>query len=184
MGMGMSTPSVLAVARASEHRFSKSPADAIEVVAGLGVAGDAHAGKKVQHLSRVRANPEQPNLRQVHLIHAELFDELRGSGFAIEPGNLGENITTRAIDLLELSRDTILKIGPSVVLRVTGLRNPCCQINDFAPGLLKHVAIKTDQGIVRKAGIMTVAVSSGRIRPGDDIVVVVPNGPHIALERV
>ncbi|WP_298465560.1 MOSC domain-containing protein [uncultured Erythrobacter sp.] len=180
----MNSPSVQAVARDGEHRFSKSLAETIEIVAGIGVAGDVHAGEKVQHLSRVRANPAQPNLRQVHLIHSELFDELGKSGFSIQPGDLGENITTRGIDLLSLGRDTLLKIGGDAVLRVTGLRNPCGQIDDFAPGLLKHVVNKTDQGIVRKAGIMTVAVSSGMVRPGDPITVESLSGLHIPLERV
>jgi len=175
---------VLAVCSHAEHRFSKPQVDTIDIVAGLGVEGDAHFGRNVQHLSRVRANPDQPNLRQVHLIHTELFDELEPNGFSIQPGDLGENITTRGIDLLGLGRDTLLKIGASVVLRVTGLRNPCSQIDAFAPGLLKHVAFKTKQGIVRKAGIMTVAVSGGTITRGDKIVVEKPNGVHVPLERV
>jgi len=184
MGMGLNSPSVIAVCRDSEHRFSKTEAVEIEIVAGLGVVGDSHSGEKAQHRSRVRANPNKLNLRQVHLIHAELFDDLERSGFSIQPGDLGENITTCGVDLLGLGRDTLVKIGGSAVLHVTGLRNPCGQIDTFAPGLLKHVAIKTDQGIVRKAGIMTIAVSGGTVRQGDEIVVEEPGGPHIPLELV
>ena len=175
---------VIAVCSDGEHRFSKQLTDRIEIIAGLGVSGDAHAGEKVQHLSRVRADPEQPNLRQVHLMHAELFEELSGKGFSIRPGDLGENITTAGIDLLALGRDTRLRIGPDAVLKVTGLRNPCGQIDTFARGLLKEVAIKTADGIVRKAGIMTIAEAGGVVEPGDAIEVVSPDGPHIPLERV
>ncbi|MEL6877681.1 MAG: MOSC domain-containing protein [Pseudomonadota bacterium] len=175
---------VESVCRDAEHQFSKRPCESIEIIAGIGVKGDAHAGEKVQHLSRVRANPDQPNLRQVHLIHSELFEELGAKGYAIKAGDLGENITTREIDLLSLSRDTLLTIGESVVLRVTGLRNPCAQIDAFAPGLLEKVAIKTDHGIVRKAGIMTVAETSGSVKEGDVISVQPPSGPHSPLERV
>ena len=175
---------MIAVCRDGEHRFSKSPTDRIEIIAGLGVRGDAHAGEKVQHLSRVRADPDQPNLRQVHLIHAELFDELTDKGFSLRAGDLGENITTRGIDLLSLGRETVLRVGPEVVLKVTGLRNPCAQIEAFATGLLKEVAIKTDAGIVRKAGIMTIAVEGGRVVPGDIIEIETHDGPHIPLERV
>ncbi|MDJ0641731.1 MAG: MOSC domain-containing protein [Erythrobacter sp.] len=175
---------VLSVHRDHEHRFSKRPARRLRIIQGIGVEGDAHAGEKVQHLSRVRADPNQPNLRQVHLMHAELFDELAASGFVVKPGNLGENITTSGIDLLGLGRDTLLRIGPDVVLKVTGLRNPCRQIEAFAPGLLKEVAIKTEHGIVRKAGIMTIAVAGGHVAPGDAIAIEPPKGPHIPLERV
>ena len=175
---------VEAVHRDGEHRFSKQAADNIRILAGHGVEGDAHAGDRVQHLSRVRADPTQPNLRQVHLMHAELFDELAGKGFTVNPGDLGENISTRGIDLLGLGRDTILRIGEDVVLRVTGLRNPCGQIEAFAPGLLKEVALKTPHGVVRKAGIMCVALESGTVKPGDAIRVVPSKGPHIPLERV
>lgn len=175
---------VIAVCRADEHRFSKSPCAKIELIAGIGVEGDAHAGVHVQHLSRVRADPTQPNLRQVHLIHGELFEELARNGFELHPGDLGENIATQGINLLGLARDTRLHLGDDVVLRVTGLRNPCAQIDSFTPGLLKEVAVKTEQGIIRKAGIMTVVERGGTVKPGDTISAVAPAGPHIALERV
>ncbi len=177
-------PQVISVCRDAEHSFSKQPCGEIEIVAGLGVKGDAHAGEKVQHLSRVRADPEQPNLRQVHLIHSELFDEMADKGFDLASGDLGENITTRGIDLLALGRGTRLKIGREAVLEVTGLRNPCAQIEAFMPGLLKQVAIKTDEGIVRKTGIMTIARKGGRISAGDPITAIPADGPHIPLERV
>lgn len=182
--MGPVSASVLSVHRDAEHRFSKVPCDQITVIQGLGVEGDAHAGKTVKHRSRVAVDPTQPNLRQVHLIHAELFEEMAGHGFDLKPGDLGENITTRGIDLLALGRGTRLEIGESVVLEVTGLRNPCAQIEAFAPGLLKHVAIKTPQGIVRKSGIMTIAVAGGAIEPGVTITAIAPQGPHVPLERV
>jgi len=175
---------VEAVHRDAGHNFSKHAVGHINILAGFGVEGDAHAGSQVQHLSRVRADPTQPNLRQVHLMQAELFDELAESGFTVRPGDLGENITTRGIDLLALGRGTILRIGEEAVLRVTGLRNPCAQIVAFAPGLLKHLAVKTPEGIIRKAGIMCVAIKTGGVAPGDAIAVEPPEGPHIPLERV
>lgn len=178
------TGEVIAVCSASEHQFSKRSADKIEIRAGYGVEGDAHAGERVQHLSRVRVDPDQPNLRQVHLIQGELFEELLDKGFAIDPCDLGENITTRGIDLLSLGRDTLLRIGDDAVLSVTGLRNPCHQIDTFAAGLLKEVAVKTEGRVVRKAGIMTVALKSGVVRPGDIIRVESPDGPFIPLDRV
>ncbi len=184
MGMVSKAAHVSAVHLDGEHRFSKQPADMIRIIAGLGVEGDAHAGERVQHLSRVRADPTQPNLRQVHLMHCELFEELAGKGFTVRPGDLGENISTSGIDLLALGRDTILRIGERAVLRVTGLRNPCGQIEAFAPGLLKQVAVKTDQGLVRKAGIMCIALESGEVKPGDAITIEPPQGEHIPLERV
>ncbi|WP_238694268.1 MOSC domain-containing protein [Nocardioides daphniae] len=134
----MSSPRVVAVCRDGEHRFSKTPVEAIALVAGRGVEGDAHAGEHVQHRSRVRRDPLQPNLRQVHLIHAELFDEARAAGHELSPGDLGENVTTGGLDLLALPVGTLLDLGGPVV-RLTGLRNPCAQINTFRPGLLKVV---------------------------------------------
>lgn len=175
---------VLAVARAGGHRFSKTPSDAIKLAAGRGVTGDAHCGETVKHRSRVAVDPAQPNLRQVHLIHRELFTELGAEGYCLCPGDLGENITTQGIDLLGLARDTMLHVGSDAVLRVTGLRNPCAQIDRFAPGLLRFLAVKTAAGIVRKAGIMAVVERGGLVRPGDEIVVVGPPGPHRPLEPV
>jgi MOSC domain-containing protein YiiM len=177
--------SVVAVSVDSEHRFSKPNVGVIRVVEGLGVEGDTHSGVTVQHRSRVRRDPTQPNLRQVHLMHLELHDELRTLGYDVKPGELGENVTTRGIDLLGLPRGTLLRIGPEAVLEVTGLRNPCNQINDFTPGLLKHVLFKNSSGgLVRKAGIMSVVLAGGVIRTDDPIAVDLPDGPHVPLEPV
>jgi MOSC domain-containing protein YiiM len=176
---------VVAVARDGGHRFSKAPADEITLSAGLGVDGDAHQGVTVQHRSRVAVDPTQPNLRQVHLIQAELFDELAGKGFAVGPADLGENITTRGLDLLALPRDAVLAIGTRVRLAVTGLRNPCAQIERFRTGLLAAVLDRGPEGqVIRKAGIMTVVLDGGPIRPGDPIAVALPPLPHHPLERV
>ena len=174
---------VVAVHSSTRHAFSKDPRTQIELITGLGIRGDAHAGAKVQHLSRVRANPTQPNLRQVHLIHCELFDEMELHGFEIRPGQLGENISTLGIDLLALGRDDRLHIGEAV-LAVTGLRNPCAQIEAFRPGLLWHLAYRRGEAIVRKAGIMTIVERGGWIRPGNAIRVEPARDTPIALDRV
>ena len=163
---------VVAVHRRSDHAFSKDTVPAIELVAGHGVRDDAHGGATVRHRSRVAKDPTQPNLRQVHLLHAELFDNLRERGFAIEAGQLGENITTRGVDLLGLSVGALLRIGSDVVIRVTGLRNPCQQLDDFRPGLLAAVLDRSADGtIIRKIGIMGTVQQSGAVRAGDRIVV-------------
>jgi MOSC domain-containing protein YiiM len=178
-------PIVVAVSRDGEHRFSKAVAAEITLLVGLGVEGDAHAGVTVQHRSRVAADPTQPNLRQVHLIHAELFAELRDQGFEVGPGQLGENITTSGIDLLRLSRGTRLRLGPEAVVEVTGLRNPCAQINSFRSGLLGSVLSRDENGdVVRKSGVMGVVVHGGLVRPGDSIGVDLPAGPQHNLQRV
>ncbi|MBD8079504.1 MOSC domain-containing protein [Cellulosimicrobium arenosum] len=183
--MTTSRPRVVSLASDDAHRFSKHVAQEVRVVEGSGVVGDAHAGATVQHRSRVRADPTQPNLRQVHLIHAELLDELAGSGFDVAPGDLGENITTRDVDLLGLPRGTRLAIGPEVVLEVTGLRNPCQQINDFWPGLLKQVLTPDGAGgVVRRAGIMSVVRQGGTISAGDTIEVTRPETEHRPLAPV
>ena len=175
---------VVGVAADGAHRFAKPLCTAITIVAGIGVAGDAHAGETVQHRSRVKLDPTQPNLRQVHLIHAELLDALAAEGFAVAPGQLGENITTRALDLLRLPRGTRLAVG-GAVLEVTGLRNPCRQIEAFRPGLLARLARKRGDGAIeRLAGIMAVALSGGEVRAGDAIRVDLPAGPHWPLEPV
>jgi MOSC domain-containing protein YiiM len=176
---------VLAVASSDVHGFSKQLRDAVTVVEGLGITGDTHAGVTVQHRSRVRRDPSQPNLRQVHLIHSELFDELRGAGYDVGPGDLGENVTTQGIDLLGLPRGTRLRLGADVLLEVTGLRNPCQQINDFRAGLLKEVVRPDgDGGVIRKGGIMTVVLQGGLVRPGDPIAVELPAEPHETLAPV
>ena len=176
---------VVAVARSPVHGFSKPETDVIELVAGLGVDGDAHQGITVKHRSRVAQDPTQPNLRQVHLIHAELHDELQEKGFAVFPGAMGENITTRHIDLLSLPRGARLAIGETAIVEVTGLRNPCAQLDTFLPGLMKAVLDTAPDGsLIRKAGIMGVVISGGLVRAGDDIVVSLPEPPYIRLERV
>jgi MOSC domain-containing protein YiiM len=162
-------PAVAAVHRSSSHSFSKLAEDSIMLVEGLGVQGDAHMGRTVKHRSRVARDPTQPNLRQVHLLHAELFDELKAAGFAVWPGDLGENITTRGIDLLGLSAGTRLHIGDAVI-EVTGLRNPCSQIDRFQKGLMAAVLDRDAQGgLVRKAGVMGVVLAGGEVRAGDPI---------------
>lgn len=176
---------VIAVAKDAGHCFSKQCVSEVRILAGLGVEGDAHLGVTVKHRSRAAADPSQPNLRQVHLIHAELFDELAGQGFQIKPADLGENITTRGIDLLSLPHGTRLRIGAEVVLKITGLRNPCGQIEEFQSGLLAAVLGRGAQGqLIRKSGVMSVALAGGVIRPGDSIQADLPLPPYLPLERV
>jgi MOSC domain-containing protein YiiM len=176
---------VIAVARDAGHNFSKEIVDEIQIITGLGVEGDAHKGKKVKHRSRVKADPAQPNLRQVHLIHSELFDEVGNRGFTVKPGDLGENITTEGVDLLRLPLGTVLEVGENARLEVTGLRNPCAQIDSFQKGLLSAVLDKGPNGeLIRKSGIMTIVLQSGRVRPGDRIDVQLPDPPFRPLERV
>ncbi|MBO0594838.1 MOSC domain-containing protein [Nesterenkonia sp. E16_7] len=176
---------VVSVSQSAEHSFSKKPLRSCVLVEGLGVQGDAHAGETVQHLSRVQADPTQPNLRQVHLIHAELFDELGAEGFSVRPGDLGENITTRGVDLLSLPEGTVLHIGETAVVQVTGLRTPCFQIDRFQSGLLKAVLPRDSEGnVVRKAGVMGIVCAGGEVSVGDGIRVEFPAEPHRALERV
>lgn len=176
---------VVAVNKSSIHTFSKYNCEKIMLLAGLGVEGDAHMGQKVKHRSRVAKDPHQPNLRQVHLIHIELFDELEKKGFRVSSGDLGENITTQGIDLLSFPRDTILLAGPTAKIKITGLRNPCKQINTFQEGLMKAVLVQDEAGnLVRKAGVMGIVLASGEVKKGDEIEVVLPPQPHVQLERV
>ena len=179
------TGTVIAVSLSNTHGFSKSNRDSIKLLAGLGVEGDAHCGTMVQHRSRVAKDPSQPNLRQVHLIHAELHDELKNAGFDISPGQMGENITTRGIDLLALPTNTRLRLGNKAVIQITGLRNPCAQLNRFEPGLMSAVLNKDEQGnVIRKAGVMGVVLTSGVVCVGDIIRVEFPPKPYKSLERV
>ena len=183
--MNVSSGHVAAVHSSSVHEFSKTSRQVIALLAGLGVAGDAHAGTTVQHRSRVAADPTQPNLRQVHLIHAELHEELRAKWFRVEPGEMGENVTTHGLDLLSLPRGTRLCLGTKAVVEVTGLRNPCAQLNTFQPDLMDALINRDEQGnLIRKAGIMGVVLTGGEVRPGDHIRVELPPPPHLPLERV
>jgi MOSC domain-containing protein YiiM len=174
--------SVVAVSSRTGHHFSKTPGLSIRLLRGLGVAGDAHMGETVKHRSRVRRDPTQPNLRQVHLMHAELFSELRAKGFVVQPGDLGENVTTEGIDLLALPSGTRLHLGASAVVEITGLRNPCIQIDNFQKGLMAATLDRdADGNLVRKAGIMSIVVREGDVRPGDAIGVELPDMPHRPL---
>lgn len=176
---------VEAVSQRSTHRFSKQPRMWIRLLEGLGVEGDAHLGITVKHRSRVARDPTQPNLRQVHLLHRELLDELEPQGFVIGPGDIGENILTRGVDLLGLPTGAVLRIGEAAEVSVTGLRNPCVQLDRFKPGLMAATLDRdADGGLIRKAGIMAVVLTGGEVRPGDRIEVILPLEPHRRLRPV
>ncbi len=176
---------VVAVNCSPTHTLSKPTQERIFLVAGLGVEGDAHMGATVKHRSRVACNPKDPNLRQVHLLHAELHDELRQGGFVLTPGRMGENITTRGVDLLGLPVGALLRLGKTAVVQITGLRSPCAQLDALQPGLMAAVLARDAQGkLVRKAGIMAIVLVSGEVRPGDPIHVELPEGAHLPLVPV
>jgi MOSC domain-containing protein YiiM len=176
---------VLGVSRSATHSFSKQPAPAIRLLAGLGVAGDAHMGVTVRHRSRVKKTPDAPNLRQVHLLQAELLEELRAAGFDLRPGSIGENITTRGLDLLGLPTGTSLYLGAEAVVEITGLRNPCLQLDRYQPGLMAAVLDRAADGtLIRKAGVMAIVRAGGEVRPGDPIRIALPEEPHRKLECV
>ncbi len=176
---------VTAVCSSGDYTFRKPPRESVTLLAELGVEGDVHAGVTVRHRSRVARDPSQPNLRQVHLIHEELFAEVAAAGFPVRPGELGENITTRGIDLLGLPTGTLLHLGAEAVVEITGLRNPCHQIDDFQHGLLQQVVGRDEAGnVVRKAGVMSVVLTGGAVRPGDPVAVVLPDAPHHPLQPV
>ena len=179
------TGTVESVSASPTHTMAKPPQLSIRLLAGLGVEGDAHMGEKVKHRSRVARDPDQPNLRQVHLIHAELHDELHANGFDLTAGQLGENITTRGIDILGLPTGTRLHLGDDAVVEVTGLRTPCAQLNGIQPGLLDAVLDHDAQGnLIRRAGIMAVVLTGGEVRPGDPVRVELPAAPRAALQPV
>jgi MOSC domain-containing protein YiiM len=176
---------VAAVSRSPTHTFTKPTADSIRLVAGLGVDGDAHQGRTVKHRSRLARFGDTPNLRQVHLIHAELFDELGEAGFAVSPGQMGENVTTRAVDLLGLPTGARLHLGNEAIVEVTGLRNPCRQLDRLQPGLMAATLARDAAGnLIRKAGIMGIVVVGGEVCEGDPIQVELPALPHQPLAPV
>jgi MOSC domain-containing protein YiiM len=176
---------IIAVASDRGHNFSKPSRASIRLIAGLGIEGDAHLGETVQHLSRLRRDPGASNLRQVHLIHAELHDELRAKGFRVEAGEMGENITTQGIDLLGLPVNARLHLGPAAIVEVKGLRNPCGQLDGLQPGLMAATLDKDSDGnLIRKAGVMAIVIASGEVKPGDAIHVELPDGPHERLAPV
>jgi MOSC domain-containing protein YiiM len=181
----MSAARVLAVAVSPGHGFSKQAVAEVTLLAGLGVAGDAHAGQTVKHRSRVARDPTQPNLRQVHLLHAELFEELAGQGFTLAPGDIGENVTTRGLDLLALPTGAVLRLGAEAEVEITGLRNPCAQLDRFAPGLMQATLGRAADGaLIRKAGVMAVVRRGGVVRAGDPIAVTLPLGVPAPLAPV
>ena len=180
----MIAASVVAVCCDARHNLIKPTRDQITLVAGFGVKGDAHFGETVQHLYDKRRNPDAPNLRQVHLIHAELFEDLSEQGFTVRAGQMGENITTRGIDLLKLSRGATLHIGEAVI-EITGLRNPCRKLNKIQDGLLPAVLGQWDDGsVLAKTGVMGIILKGGVVRPGDGIAIKAPYGPHQRLRPV
>jgi MOSC domain-containing protein YiiM len=176
---------VVAVSCSGSHSMSKPARETIKLLAGLGVEGDAHLGKTVKHRSRVARNPSEPNLRQVHLLHAELHDELRAAGFVMAPGEMGENITTSGIDLLGLPSGTRLRLGDAAIIEVTGLRNPCRQLDGLRPGLMAATLDRDSKGnLIRKAGVMAVVIEGGVVRAGDKIGIELPATPHQPLKPV
>ncbi|GAA1786909.1 MOSC domain-containing protein [Luedemannella flava] len=178
-------PVVTAVSRSATHDFSKRNEPSVRLLTGLGIEGDAHSGVTVKHRSRVARDPSQPNLRQVHLIHAELHDELAAAGYTVVAGDMGENITTRGVDLLGLPTGARLRLGATALVEITGLRNPCPQLNGFQAGLMQAVLDRdADGNVIRKGGIMGIVLADGDVHPGDPITVTLPPLPHTPLAPV
>ncbi|HJP75400.1 MAG TPA: MOSC domain-containing protein [Pseudonocardiaceae bacterium] len=177
--------SVAAVSRSGDYTFSKPNSARITLLTGLGVEGDAHLGTTVRHRSRMACDPHAPNLRQVHLIHAELLTELADTGFTVRAGQMGENVTTLGVDLLGLPTGTRLHLGATAIVEVTGLRNPCLQLDHFQHGLMKAVLDRDEDGnLVRKAGVMSIVLADGHVCPGDPIAIELPAHPHQSLQPV
>ena len=176
---------IVSVSLSDAYTFEKTPVTRARLLAGLGLEGDIHSGKTVKHRSRVAADPTQPNLRQVHLIPSELFRELAEAGYDVAPGRLGENIQTEGLDLLALPAGTRLDLGPEAAIELTGLRNPCVQLDGVGPGLMKRLAYRNEKGqLVRRAGVMGIVLVAGEIAPNDPIEVTLPPEPHVPMDRV
>ncbi len=176
---------IISLSLSHAHTFSKTTCASVTLLQGLGVEGDAQCGATVKHRSRVAQDPTQPNLRQVHLLQAELFDDLAQQGFTVMPGDLGENVATRGIALLDLPAGTRLQLGQTAIVELTGLRNPCVQIDRFAPGLMAAVLGRAPDGsLIRKAGVMGIVIAGGTVNVHDSIELTLPDRPHRKLERV
>ncbi|MCL3859517.1 MOSC domain-containing protein [Actinotalea sp. K2] len=176
---------VIAVSRDDTHRFSKPTVDSVTLIEGWGIEGDAHAGPTVKHRFQVARDPHAPNLRQVHLLHEEVFAEVAEEGYSLAPGLLGENITTRDVTLLDLPTGTVLRLGPDAAVRLTGLRSPCRLIDTLERGLMRQLTARAGDGtVVRKAGVMSVVVAGGVVRAGDGISIELPEGPHVPMQPV
>jgi MOSC domain-containing protein YiiM len=181
----MTAPYIQALARDGAHHFSKQPVESLTLLTGLGVEGDAHAGVTVKHRSRVARDPSRPNLRQLHLLHAEIFEELAPQGFALNPGDIGENVTTRGLDLLGLGTGTRLCLGREAIIEITGLRNPCAQLDHFRAGLMAAMLGRDAAGgLIRKSGVMAIVLQGGLLRVGDPIIILPPAGPYHPLQPV
>ena len=181
----MASTHVIAVSRSPRHGVGKQSEESIRLIEGEGVDGDAHRGRTVKHRSRRRKDPDLPNLRQVHLIHAELHEELGEAGFTVGPGEMGENVTTRGVALLALPVGARLRLGGEAVVELTGLRNPCTQLDGLEPGLMQAVLDRDEDGeLVRKSGVMGIVLAGGEVRPGDAIEVELPPEPHRPLAPV
>jgi MOSC domain-containing protein YiiM len=180
----MTQPRVLAVCKSPGHTMSKPRTDSVRLIEGLGIEGDAHAGATVKHRYQAVREPEAPNLRQVHLMHAELFAELAGKGFSIAPGQMGENITTAGLDILALPRGTRLHLGPDAIVELTGLRSPCSLLDRIQQGLKEATQERRSEGLVRKAGVMAIVVASGAVKADDPITISLPAHPHEPLKPV
>lgn len=180
--MGLPRGVVVAVSSKPEHGVLKQAQPSIRVLTGLGVEGDAHYGSKVQHRSRARQYPDLPNYRQVHLLSSELHDDLGAAGMPVAPGEMGENVTTRGIDLLALPTGAVLRIGASAVVELSGLRNPCPQLDAIHEGLMAATLGRDEHGqFVRKAGVMAVVLHDGTVQAGDSIEIELPPEPHRPL---
>lgn len=183
--MPSANPQVTAVSRSATHTFSKATGPSIRLIEGVGVEADAHAGRTVKHRSMVARDPAMLNLRQVHLVHAELHTELREAGFHVGPGQMGENVTTEGIDLLGLCTGARLHLGAEAIVEVTGLRTPCRQLDGFEEGLMAACLDRAEDGtLVRKSGVMAVVRRGGTVRPGDPIVIEAPRGAAVPLQPV
>ena len=182
----MSEGEVVAVSRALRHGFAKQPQPAIRLLAGEGVEGDAHRGTTVQHLYQVRRDPTQPNLCQVHLFAAEKLEELAAAGYVLGPGEMGENVLTRGVDLLRLPRHTRVRLGAQAVVEITGLRTPCSQIDGYRRGLQRLLWGPRDAKgrRERRAGVMAVVLTGGDVSPGDCLVLELPPKRHLPLKPV